>query len=73
MPYDTYLVGGCVVVIFATVATLNALVERRKPWPGLICLLIGGGLIYWAWEISERTIEPMEAPMALYRIIAALL
>ena len=54
MPYDYQLVGGTILIILALVAMTNAMVEKRSPIYGLVGVLIGCGLIGWAWILSGK-------------------
>jgi hypothetical protein len=70
MPYDYQLVCGTLIVIIGLVGTTNAMVEKRSPIFGLVGVLIGAGLIGWAWVLSDGTLTPQHLPQAVYRLIA---
>ncbi len=70
MPYDYQLVGGTLIVIIGLVAVTNAMVERRSPLSGLIGVLVGAGLLGWAWVLSDQSLTPQHLPQAVYRLIA---
>ena len=69
MSYDYQLAGGTLLVVFALVAVINAIVEHRSPLLGLIGLALGGGLIVWAWVLSEQELRAQDVPLAYYRLI----
>ena len=71
MPYDYQLVGGTVLIILALVAMTNAMVEKRSPIYGLVGVLVGVGLVGWAWVLSGESLTTQELPAAVYRLIAA--
>lgn len=71
MPYDYQLIGGTLLVIIGLVGMTNAMVEKRSPIFGLVGILIGVGLLGWAWVLSGETLTAQELPSAVYRLIAA--
>lgn len=70
MPYDYQLVGGTLILIIGLVGVTNAMVERRSPLYGLIGVLVGAGLLGWAWVLSDQSLTPQHLPQAVYRLIA---
>lgn len=70
MPFDYQLVGGTLIVIIGLVGVTNAMVERRSPLYGLIGLLVGAGLLGWAWMLSDGSLTPQHLPQAVFRLIA---
>ena len=71
MPYDYQLIGGILLAIFGLVAVANAMVEKRSPLFGLIGMLIGLGLIGWAWMLADGNLTTQDVPAAVYRLIAS--
>ncbi|WGI21672.1 hypothetical protein [Amylibacter sp. IMCC11727] len=70
MPFDYQLVGGTLIFIIGLVGVTNAMVERRSPLYGLIGLLVGAGLLGWAWMLSDGSLTPQHLPQAVFRLIA---
>jgi xanthosine utilization system XapX-like protein len=71
MTYDYQLVGGALMVILGLVGMTNAMVDKRSPIFGLVGVLVGVGLIGWAWYLSDETLTAQELPQSVFRIIAA--
>lgn len=71
MPYDYQLVCGSLLIAVGVLSFLAALVEQRRPLLGLLLVIIGGGLVGWAWDISEEDLVLQDVPDALFRIIGA--
>ncbi len=70
MGYDYQLVGGAVLILLSLVAIANAMVENRSPLYSVIGVLIGAGLVGWAWMLSGQELTVMEVPNAVFRVLA---
>ena len=70
MPYDYQLVGGAILIMIGLVGMTNAMVEKRSPIYGLVGILVGVGLIGWAWVLSGESLTAQELPASIYRLIA---
>ena len=71
MPYDYQLVGGVLIVIIGLVGMITAMAEPRSPIFGVIGILIGAGMLGWAWTLSDGSLTLQHVPQAVFRLIAS--
>ena len=69
--YDTWLVVGIIVVVFAIPSMVSAYSESRAPRLSAIALLIGGGLIILALTRAPVPYTFEDIPRAFTRVIGA--
>ena len=68
MPYDYWLVGGTFLLMIGMLQYFaNATGEMSVKMPVLL-LLIGGGCLYYAYELSDQTLQAEDLPDSFYRV-----
>ena len=73
MNADLYLVIGCLLGAVAIPGAVSALTERRAPVAALFMLLVGGGLVAYAYQLSPGGLTLDEVPRALTRVIGRII
>jgi hypothetical protein len=71
MPYDYQLACGGPLAAVGILSFFAALVEQRRPLIGIFLMIIGCGLIGWAWEISGQELTLHDLPDSLFRILGS--
>ncbi|PTV95822.1 hypothetical protein C8J27_103150 [Rhodobacter aestuarii] len=70
---DLYLVLGIIVAAFAIPAVISAFSDSRPPRAAAIAVLVGGGLILFAFISRPGGYTPDQIPAAFTRVLAWLL
>ena len=65
---DLYLVIGIVLIAFSIPAILGALADGRAPRVAAIVVILGGGLLAYAFSQRPYTLD--EIPEAFVRVLA---
>ncbi|MFD2174579.1 hypothetical protein [Rhodobacter lacus] len=70
---DIYLVLGIIVSAFAIPGVLSAFAESRPPRSAAVAVLVGGGLILYAFATRPGGYTPAQIPEAFTRVLAEIL
>lgn len=73
MPYDYYLLGGFFVCLLGILSIISSMVDQRSPLGGVVFCAIGGGLLYYAWVLSDEKLVGQDVPDAFFRVLGQIL
>lgn len=71
--YEIAILWGSLAIVIALIAGFSAYSNGASYWFSLLLLLLGGGLVYYAYTQNGNAIDPRDIPIALYRMIGGLL
>ncbi len=69
MPYDLYMSLGIIVLALVIPSTLSALMDRRMPIASGLLVVIGGGMLGWAFLKKPGGYGLADIPHSFYTVI----
>ncbi|SMC80620.1 hypothetical protein [Primorskyibacter flagellatus] len=73
MESDLYLVLGCVLGTFSITRAASALADGRAPIFALIMLIVGGGLVGYAYHLEPGGLTFDDVPRAFAAVIGRII
>ncbi|EAQ03702.1 hypothetical protein OB2597_10681 [Pseudooceanicola batsensis HTCC2597] len=70
MDNDLILVAGLVVLMLAIPSAVSAFADRRPPWTALVVIILGAGVVAFAWQGHPAGMTLAEVPQAIFRVLA---
>ncbi|MGI3169404.1 hypothetical protein ACRARG_09650 [Pseudooceanicola sp. C21-150M6] len=70
MDFDLILTAGIVVLMLSIPSAIAAFADRRGPWIALIVIIIGAGIVGFAWMNHPEGYEVADIPHAIIRVLA---
>jgi len=73
MSYDYFIIIGVLTVVVGAIVTASRMLDERSTLSGIATVVLGAGLIYYGWLLSDKSLVPQDFPDAFMRIMGSIL